>query len=52
MFVAGISGKARILFLSIGASWLVPLWLMRYISAAIYVVLGVANLAETAGYLG
>ena len=30
----------------------VPLWLMRYISAAIYGVLGVVSLAETAGYLG
>ncbi len=29
----------------------VPLWLMRYASAAIYVVLGLLSLAETAGYL-
>jgi putative Ca2+/H+ antiporter (TMEM165/GDT1 family) len=30
----------------------VPLWVMRYVSAAIYAVLGVVSLAETAGYLG
>jgi Ca2+/H+ antiporter, TMEM165/GDT1 family len=28
----------------------VPLWVMRYVSAAIYAVLGVVSLAETAGY--
>jgi putative Ca2+/H+ antiporter (TMEM165/GDT1 family) len=31
---------------------IVPLWVMRYVSAAIYAVLGVVSLAETAGYLG
>jgi putative Ca2+/H+ antiporter (TMEM165/GDT1 family) len=30
----------------------VPLAMMRYISAAIYAVLGVVSLLETAGYLG
>jgi putative Ca2+/H+ antiporter (TMEM165/GDT1 family) len=30
----------------------VPLWLMRLVSAAIYAVLGVISVAETAGYLG
>jgi hypothetical protein len=30
----------------------VPLAVMRTISAAIYLVLGVVSLAETAGYLG
>ena len=31
---------------------IVPLSVMRYVSAAIYAVLGVVSLAETAGYLG
>ena len=30
----------------------VPLAMMRYISAAIYAVLGIVSLLETAGYLG
>jgi putative Ca2+/H+ antiporter (TMEM165/GDT1 family) len=30
---------------------IVPLSVMRYVSAAIYAVLGVVSLAETAGYL-
>jgi len=30
----------------------VPLWLLRYVSAAIYAVLGLVSIAETAGYLG
>ena len=39
-------------FLGGAITRVVPLSVMRYVSAAIYAVLGVVSLAETAGYLG